>query len=74
MDKLRAIEYLSCAVETGSFTAAAKSLGVSVANVYVTRHRVKEAVKKETKRVEKELERKITEQVGKSARAGKGRF
>jgi DNA-binding transcriptional LysR family regulator len=29
MDKLRAIEYLSCAVEAGSFTAAAKSLGVS---------------------------------------------
>lgn len=29
MDKLRAIQYLSCAVETGSFTAAAKSLGVS---------------------------------------------
>jgi DNA-binding transcriptional LysR family regulator len=29
MDKLRAIQYLTCAVETGSFTAAAKSLDVS---------------------------------------------
>jgi LysR family transcriptional regulator for bpeEF and oprC len=29
MDKLRAIQYLACAVETGSFTAAAKSLDVS---------------------------------------------
>lgn len=29
MDKLRAIQYLISAVETGSFTAAAKSLGVS---------------------------------------------
>jgi len=29
MDKLRAIQYLSRSVETGSFTAAARSLGVS---------------------------------------------
>jgi DNA-binding transcriptional LysR family regulator len=29
MDKLRAIQYLKCAVEAGSFTSAAKSLGVS---------------------------------------------
>lgn len=29
MDKLRAIQYLTCAAETGSFTAAAKSLDVS---------------------------------------------
>jgi LysR family transcriptional regulator, regulator for bpeEF and oprC len=29
MDKLRAIQYLTCAVETGSFTAAAKLLDVS---------------------------------------------
>ncbi|MFM9883106.1 MAG: LysR family transcriptional regulator [Burkholderiales bacterium] len=29
MDKLRAIQYLTCAVEAGSFTAAAKSLDVS---------------------------------------------
>jgi LysR family transcriptional regulator, regulator for bpeEF and oprC len=29
MDKLRAIQYLACAAETGSFTAAAKTLDVS---------------------------------------------
>ena len=33
MDKLRAIKYLTCAVEAGSFTAAAKSLDVSTAAV-----------------------------------------
>jgi DNA-directed RNA polymerase specialized sigma24 family protein len=38
----------------------AKSLGVSLVNVYVTRHRVSAAVAKEIKRLEKELEQKIT--------------
>lgn len=33
MDKLKAIKYLTCAVEAGSFTAAAKSLAVSTAAV-----------------------------------------
>src|SRR5215471_12329301 len=37
----------------------AKSLGVSVANIYVTRHRISAAVAKEIKRLEKELERKV---------------
>jgi len=36
----------------------AKSLGVSLANVYVTRHRVSAAIAREIKRLEKELERK----------------
>ena len=35
----------------------AKALGVTLANVYVTRHRVSAAVKKEVKRLEKQLER-----------------
>ena len=34
----------------------AKSLGVSVANVYVTKHRVAASVKKEMARLEKEME------------------
>jgi RNA polymerase sigma-70 factor (ECF subfamily) len=34
----------------------AKNLGVTLANVYVTRHRVSAAVKKEVKRLEKQLE------------------
>jgi len=34
----------------------AKSLGVSLANVYVTKHRVAAAVKKEMVRLERELE------------------
>jgi len=37
----------------------AKLLGVSLANVYVTRHRVSAAVAREIKRLEKELERKV---------------
>ena len=37
----------------------AKSLGVSLANAYVTRHRISTAIATETKRLEKELERKI---------------
>jgi RNA polymerase sigma factor (sigma-70 family) len=34
----------------------AQSLGVTLANVYVTRHRISAAIKKETKRLEHELE------------------
>jgi RNA polymerase sigma-70 factor (ECF subfamily) len=34
----------------------ARSLGVTLANVYVTRHRISTAVKKETKRLEHQLE------------------
>jgi RNA polymerase sigma factor (sigma-70 family) len=37
----------------------AKSLGVSLANVYVTRHRVSAAITREIKRLEKEVERKV---------------
>jgi RNA polymerase sigma factor (sigma-70 family) len=35
----------------------AHSLGVSLANVYVTRHRISSAIKKETKRLESELDK-----------------
>ena len=35
----------------------AKSLGVSLANVYVTRHRISSAIKKETRRLESQFER-----------------
>ena len=35
----------------------AQSLGVSLANVYVTRHRISSAIKKETKRLETQLEK-----------------
>ena len=35
----------------------AQSLGVSLANVYVIRHRISSAIKKETKRLENELEK-----------------
>ena len=35
----------------------AKSLGVSLANVYVTRHRISAAIKKETRRLESQFER-----------------
>ena len=37
----------------------ARSLGVSIPNVYVTRHRVSAAVKKEIKRLEKQFEEGI---------------
>ncbi|MGH7971268.1 MAG: RNA polymerase sigma factor, partial [Limisphaerales bacterium] len=40
----------------------AKSLGVSLANVYVTRHRIAAAIKKETKRLERLLERSAKRQ------------
>jgi len=36
--------------------AVAESLGVTLANVYVTRHRISAAIKKETKRLEAQLE------------------
>jgi RNA polymerase sigma-70 factor (ECF subfamily) len=35
----------------------AQSLGVSVANVYVIRHRISAAIKKETKHLENQLEK-----------------
>jgi hypothetical protein len=35
----------------------AQSLGVSLANVYVVRHRISAAIKKETKRLESQLEK-----------------
>jgi RNA polymerase sigma factor (sigma-70 family) len=35
----------------------AQSLGVSLANVYVTRHRISSAIKRETKRLESQLEK-----------------
>jgi len=34
----------------------AKSLGVSLANVYVIRHRISAAIKKETRHLEKQME------------------
>jgi RNA polymerase sigma-70 factor (ECF subfamily) len=52
----------------------AKSLGVSLTNVYVTRHRVSAAVAKEINRLEKELERQVGGRDGAPARAGGGRF
>lgn len=42
----------------------AKSLGVSLANVYVTRHRIAAATAREIKRLEKELERKVAWRAG----------
>jgi RNA polymerase sigma factor (sigma-70 family) len=43
-------------------TDVARSLGVSLANVYVTRHRVSAAVKKEGRRLEKEFEQRVQRQ------------
>lgn len=40
-------------------TEVAKSLGISVANIYVTRHRISAAIAKEVKRLEKRLEEEI---------------
>jgi len=51
----------------------AKSLGVSLANVYVTRHRVSAAIAREIKRLEKELERKAPQRAGTVVRAREGR-
>jgi RNA polymerase sigma factor (sigma-70 family) len=42
----------------------ARSLGVTLANVYVTRHRIAAAIKKETKALEKQLEREAKRQIG----------
>jgi RNA polymerase sigma-70 factor (ECF subfamily) len=52
----------------------AKSLGVSLANVYVTRHRVSAAIAKEVKRLEKELERQVAGRGGVPACGGEGLF
>jgi RNA polymerase sigma factor (sigma-70 family) len=46
----------------------AKSLGVSLTNVYVTRHRVSAAIARETKRLEKELEQQIASRAGTTRR------
>ena len=50
----------------------AKALGVSVANVYVTRHRISAAIAREIERLGKELERKVAWRAGNTARAGEG--
>jgi RNA polymerase sigma factor (sigma-70 family) len=42
----------------------ARSLGVTLANVYVTRHRISAAIKKETKRLESQLEQSCLRQDG----------
>jgi RNA polymerase sigma-70 factor (ECF subfamily) len=42
----------------------AKALGVTLANVYVTKHRVSSAVAKETRRLEKELDREAARRAG----------
>jgi RNA polymerase sigma-70 factor (ECF subfamily) len=42
----------------------ARSLGVSLANVYVTKHRIAAAAKKELKRLEQELEQRINRKPG----------
>jgi RNA polymerase sigma factor (sigma-70 family) len=42
----------------------AKSLGVTIANVYVTKHRVSAAIKKETKRLEGQLEQAAEQRTG----------
>ena len=41
----------------------ARSLGISLANVYVTRHRISAAIKKETRRLESQLEQAALRQV-----------
>src|SRR5262249_6370358 len=46
----------------------AKALGISVANVYVTRHRISAAIAKEIKGLEKELERKVASRAGAAPR------
>ena len=48
----------------------AKSLGVSLANVYVTRHRVSAAIAQEIKRLEKELEQKLASRAETRGHAG----
>jgi len=44
-----------------SATEVALSLEVTLAKVYVTRHRISAAVKKETKHLERQLERSLQE-------------
>jgi RNA polymerase sigma factor (sigma-70 family) len=41
----------------------AQSLGVSLANVYVTRHRISSAIKRETKRLESQLENEALREI-----------
>jgi RNA polymerase sigma-70 factor (ECF subfamily) len=52
----------------------AKLLGVSLANIYVTRHRVSGAIAKEVKRLEKELERQAGGRGGATACGEEDRF
>jgi RNA polymerase sigma-70 factor (ECF subfamily) len=40
----------------------AKSFGVSLANVYVTKHRISAALKKEMARIEREMEQRVKSQ------------
>jgi|ERR1022692_341298 RNA polymerase sigma-70 factor (ECF subfamily) len=46
----------------------ARSLGVTIANVYVTRHRISAAIKKETRALEKQLEQEAKRQTGQTGR------
>lgn len=48
----------------------ARSLGVTLANVYVTKHRVSAAIKKETKRLEAQLEQAAKLQTGREDGGG----
>jgi len=43
-------------------TEVARSLGVTLANVYVTRHRISAAVRKEAKSLERQLERSLQDE------------
>jgi RNA polymerase sigma-70 factor (ECF subfamily) len=51
----------------------AKALGISVANVYVTRHRISTAITKDVKLLEKELERKVASRAGPASHDDRGR-
>jgi len=46
----------------------AQSLGVSLANVYVTKHRISAAIKKETKQLEKQMEQALRDRSDNPAR------
>jgi RNA polymerase sigma factor (sigma-70 family) len=48
-------------------TDVAQSLGVTLANVYVTRHRVSAAIKKETRRLERKLEEPAGQQASEAS-------
>jgi RNA polymerase sigma factor (sigma-70 family) len=50
----------------------ARTLGISVARVYLTKHRVSSAIAKETKRLEKEFEQKLTQQTKEFVRSRSG--